>query len=49
MTKRISVTMDEQVARTLLDKKQDYEDSHGVSMTVSGFIAMLIRNYGEDA
>ena len=48
MYKRISVTMDEPVAKMLLDKKQDYEDTHGVELSISAFIAMLIRNYGKD-
>lgn len=49
MTKRISITLDEEVARILLDSKQDYEDAHKVTLTVSSFIAMLIRTYGQDA
>lgn len=49
MTKRISITLDEEVARILLDSKQDYEDRHKVSLTVSSFIAMLIRTYAQDA
>lgn len=49
MTKRISITLDEDVARILLDSKQDYEDAHKVTLTVSSFIAMLIRTYDQNA
>lgn len=49
MTKRISITLDENVARRLLDIKQEYEDSQGINISLSAFIAMLIRNYGTDA
>ena len=49
MTKRISITLDENVARKLLDIKQDYENSQGISISLSAFIAMLIRTYGTDA
>lgn len=47
--KRITISINEDVARELLDKKQALEDEKGLSLSVSAFIAMLIKSYGQDA
>ena len=47
--KRITISINEDVARELLDKKQALEDESGLALSVSAFISMLIKSYGQNA